>query len=180
MTSCFRLLSRVRLPSTIVTIMPAVRTDKENAARGAKPTNSKKSKNHSGPPMFPVGEKTEDLADCLFFYSMFIYLFPSDGSVGKVEYPLNSSERVSFRTKDGKVSYNGFHIFSQSQPHFHAACNAPPMGSIRLRPHDPTRKSHNLQRHRHCPKRRVPALRWGCAEEQPLRAVRALSSDSCE
>jgi hypothetical protein len=49
--------------------MPAVRTDKENVARLA----SRKSKNDSmGPPMFPVGEKPEDLADCLCLCSMVV------------------------------------------------------------------------------------------------------------
>ena len=59
----------MRLPPAITTIMPAVRTDKENVARLA----SRKSKNDSmGPPMFPVGEKPEDLADCLCLYSMVV------------------------------------------------------------------------------------------------------------
>ena len=40
--------------------MPAVRTDKEDTARDSK------TKKNSGPPLFPVREKMEDLANCLF------------------------------------------------------------------------------------------------------------------
>jgi len=62
--------------------MPAVRTDKENITHAEKQAvNSKKNQEAM---MFPVRENAEDLADC------------------KVEYPLSSSERTSFRTKAGK------------------------------------------------------------------------------
>jgi hypothetical protein len=52
--------------------MPAVRTDKENVARLAHPASRKSKNNSMGPSMFPVGEKTEDLADCLCLCSMIV------------------------------------------------------------------------------------------------------------
>jgi len=64
--------------------MPAARTAKGIVTRIPKSPISKLSKNKSGPPMFAVGEKTEDLADC------------------NVVYPLTSSERTSFRSDAGK------------------------------------------------------------------------------
>jgi methylated-DNA-[protein]-cysteine S-methyltransferase len=59
--------------------------------------------------MFPVGEKIEDLANCLFLQFLGPH-FAIDGYIGMVAYPLSSSERMSFRTKAGKVYKRSFSL----------------------------------------------------------------------
>lgn len=89
--------------------MPAIRTHEENA------TVSKFFQTRNMvTPRFPVGDTPEDLAICLFHALQVSLRLTLTKFIGDIEYPLDPAERVSFRTKAGRVCFSQLQSISRN------------------------------------------------------------------